>query len=355
MPGSTKFSIQTDSTSPLGTGYCPGLIRKEGALPSELSAFDLSRVCHTLHNIIEGDKLFYANNEFEFSNTQTLLDYLVALSSDRRNAIKSIKVKFDCHGVPEAAFIMLAVCYGLKSLTLDIGGMANFFNPGFTDFTQAPGYGHLISLRGLKSVTLIYGNKVWHLIDDILARIPRAWISPEKAESEKAILQSLQQLERNISVVTSQPRPRSSTISTGELRFAINQAGLNFWGDTINGALTPPGQANLGFSNTMNNNMANGVNDPAILAGQQPLSEQEQWAEIDRTNLASWDLWSVYQSPLLAMILCCQESFCCRCLANVQKLRQKYLVVLTAGHQRTFLCTLLGKLSLRIHQIPSHS
>jgi hypothetical protein len=288
-PGSTKFSLRMDGAASLGTGYCPVLTRKNGALPPELSAFDISRTCQTAHDIIQGDSLFYAKNEFEFCSTQALLDYLVALPSERRNAIRSIKVKYDYHRVPVAAFILLAVCYRLEHLTVDIGGMTNFFDPGVTEFSQAPGYAQLMTLRGLKSVKLVYGNKSWTLVDDILARIPRAWVSQDRAESEQAILRKLQQLERNISQVTMQPRPAAPLISAGELRFAMNQTKVNAWGDTINGTLTPPGIANSGLSTANNNNTTQGVHHAAITNGPPALSETEQWAEIDRTNLAPWD------------------------------------------------------------------
>jgi hypothetical protein len=290
-PGSTKFSLSSDMAAPLGTGYCPALTRNDGALPRELSAFDIGRTCRTLHNIIDGDNLFYANNEFEFYDTQGLLDYLVALPSERRNSIRSIKVNYDYHQVPVAAFTILAVCYRLEHLTLDIRGMTNFFEPNVTDFSQAPGYAQLMALRGLKSVKLVYGNKSWTLIDNILARIPRAWVSPNKAETEQSILRTLQQLEHNINQATKQPRPGHPLISAGELNFAMNQARVNSWGDTINGTLAPPGHANTNLSTSYNNNMNPGANHAATPVAQPPvLSETEQWAEMDRTNLASWDV-----------------------------------------------------------------
>ncbi|KAH8789133.1 hypothetical protein BGZ57DRAFT_949882 [Hyaloscypha finlandica] len=289
-PGSTKFSLQADPAAPLGTGYCPALTRKKGALPAELSALDVARTCKTFHDIVDGDKMFYTNNTFEFISTQFLLNYLAALPSERRNAIRSLKVKYDYHGVPAAAFIVLAVCYGLEHLILDIGGMTNFFNPGLTNFSQAPGYAQLMALRGLKSVKLAYGNKSWTLIDDILARNPRAWVSQEKAESEKAVLRVLKQLENNINGATTQPRTHGS-VAIWALKYAMNHAAVNAWGDTINGMLTPPGQATTGLSNNNNHNMTQGIVRSVTPAGQpQTLSETDQWLEMDRTNLASWDV-----------------------------------------------------------------
>ncbi|KAE9376568.1 hypothetical protein N431DRAFT_501404 [Stipitochalara longipes BDJ] len=138
-PGLAKFSLRIDHVAPLIPGFCPSLTRHQGALLQELSAFDITITCRTIHNLVEGDKIFYAVNEFEFCNTQALLNYLVALPSNRRNAIRSIKVKYDYHGMPTAAFIMLAVCYGLKHLL---------------SISQAPGYPQLVALKGLKSVKL---------------------------------------------------------------------------------------------------------------------------------------------------------------------------------------------------------
>jgi hypothetical protein len=162
-PGSARYSLSTGPSAPWGTGYCPALTRKNGALPPELSAFDIERTCQTAYDIVHGDKLFYAKNEFEFCSMQSLLDYLVVLPSDRRNAIRSVRVRYDYLGALVAAFLMLAVCYGLENLTLDIRGMTNFFDPGLTHFSQAPGYTQLTALRGLKSVKLDFGNNGWNL------------------------------------------------------------------------------------------------------------------------------------------------------------------------------------------------
>lgn len=185
---------------------------------------------------------------------------------------------------------MLAVCYGLENLTLDISGMTNFFDPGVTHFGQAPGYAQLTALRGLKSVKLDFGSKGWSLIDDILARIPRAWVSQDRAQSEQAVRQTLQQLEVATNQETAQSRPNFPLISEGELRFAMNQASVGVWGDTINNALTPPSHANADFSLQHEHNTTSGVNSTATPVGQPALSEEEQWQVLDRTHLAPWDV-----------------------------------------------------------------
>ena len=289
-PGSATFSLQAGPAAPWGTGYCPALTRKDGAIPKALSAFDITRTCRTIHDMIEEDNMFYSNNEFEFIGTQDLLDYLVALPSQRRNAIRSIRVKYDYLRVPVSAFTMLAVCYRLENLTPDISGMTNFFDPDVTDFSHAPGYAQMMTLRGLKSFKLFYANKGWTLIDDILARIQGAWVSDNESESEKALLRLLQQLEHNIGQVLSKPRPTSSLISAGELEMAMNQAGVGVWGDTINNALTYPSQANSGLSLQYQYNMIQGVNSAANPIEQPPLSETKEWQVLDRTYLASWDV-----------------------------------------------------------------
>ncbi len=237
-PGSARFSLSTGPSAPWGTGYCPALTRKNAALPPELSAFDIERTYQTAYDIVNGDKLLYYKNEFEFCSMESLLDYLVVLPSDRRHAIRSVKVRYDYLGAPVAAFLMLAVCYGLENLTIDISGMTNFFNPGITHFGQAPGYGQLIVLRGLKSIKLDFGHKGWTLIDDILARIPLAWVSQDQTQSEQAILRTLKQLEADISQETTQSRPKFPLISEAELRLAMNQARVGVWGDTMTVAVT---------------------------------------------------------------------------------------------------------------------
>jgi hypothetical protein len=275
-PGSTKFSIQTDLAVQLGTCYSTALTKRRDALPAELSAFEIARTCYTFHKIIDGDNMFHANNTFEFMNTHSLLNYLAALPSERRNAIRCIKVNYDYHGDPVAAFIMLAVCYRLEYLTLDIGGMTNFFNPGLMEFSQAPGYRQLTALRGLKSVKLVYGNKVWTLIDDILARIPRAWVSPEKSESEKGVLRVLKQLESHINGSTTELRAQCA-VARGELRYALNQAGINAWSCTIDSMLTQPGQPPTGISNNYSYIMNQRTIFAVVPAGvPSKLSETEQ-------------------------------------------------------------------------------
>ena len=289
-PESATFSLQAGRAAPWGTGYCPALTRKDGALPKALSAFDIARTCRTIHDMIEEDNMFYTKNEFEFISTQDLLNYLVALPSRRRNAIRSIRVKYDYLRVPVSAFTILAVCYRLESLSLDISGMTNFFDPDGTDFSHAPGYAQMMTLRGLKSFKFLYGKNGWTLIDDILARIPHAWVSENESESEKALLRLLQQLEYKIGQVLSKPRPTSSLISAGELEMVMNQAGVGVWGDTINNALTSASQANSGLSLQHQYNMIQGFNSAANPVEQPPLSETEEWQVLDRTYLASWDV-----------------------------------------------------------------
>jgi len=193
-PGLAKFSLRLDPTLPLVPGSCPALTRHRGALPQELSAFDITRTCHMMHELVDGDHIFYANNHFEFSNQQALLKYLVALPSSRRNAIRSIKVKYDYHGIPAAAFLMLTVCYGLNHLSLDIMGMTNFFVPYLTHFSQAPGYPQLMALKGLKSLKLIHEHQGWSLIDDILARIRVLGFQTTKLSLRELFLQRFSRL-----------------------------------------------------------------------------------------------------------------------------------------------------------------
>ncbi|PMD22188.1 hypothetical protein NA56DRAFT_718903 [Hyaloscypha hepaticicola] len=289
-PGSAKFTLQDSPASHWENGFWLPLTRKDGALPKALSAFDITRTCRKIHDMIEGDNMFYTENEFEFFGTQDLINYLVALPSRRRNAIRSIRVKYDYLRVPVSAFTILAVCYRLENITLDITGMTNFFDPDATDFSQAPGYAQLMTLRGLKSFKLVYGNKTWTLMDDILARIPNAWVSENQAESEKSLLRSLQQIEHNIGQAISQPRPINPLISAGELGAAMNQAEVRVWGDTINNALAPPTQANSGLSLQVQHNVTEGVSTAANPIDQPRLSETEEWQVLDRTHLASWDV-----------------------------------------------------------------
>jgi len=289
-PGSTKFSLRLDRTLPLVPGSCPALTRYQGALPQELSAYDIMRTCHRIHDIMDGDNLFHAENNFEFCNTRAMLNYLVALPSSRRNAIRSIKVKYDYHGIPGAAFLMLAVCHGLKHLSLDIFGMTNFFNPYLTHFSQAPGYQQLMALRGLNSLNLVHGSQSWSVVDEILARLSNVWDSGAKADSEQAVLAVIRQLERDIRQATTQKRTLRPLIGIGELTFAMNEVDFIVPAASISDALRQPGQINSGLSPGGSQTTAQGAHISLIPMVQPILSEEEQWREIDRTNLASWDV-----------------------------------------------------------------
>lgn len=115
-----------------------------------LSAVEVAKTCKTINKIVSEDHLMYKANKFEFRSMKEMLTYLVAISPERRDAIKSVRVFYDYQSDPAAALTILSACKGLRYLELDTTIMSNFFKPNVTAFDQAPGYAELINFVAFK-------------------------------------------------------------------------------------------------------------------------------------------------------------------------------------------------------------
>ncbi|KAF8865865.1 hypothetical protein BDZ45DRAFT_668282 [Acephala macrosclerotiorum] len=98
-----------------------------------LDVVALSSVCKQVYKEVSLTHLFYKSNEFHFrlsdrndgwySQDSTLLEYLVAITGPRRQAITSITCDWHQryrHDAPEHVFTMLSQCSGLKVLNLHV-------------------------------------------------------------------------------------------------------------------------------------------------------------------------------------------------------------------------------------------
>ncbi|KUJ07505.1 uncharacterized protein LY89DRAFT_789599 [Mollisia scopiformis] len=179
LPGSSQFGqyYKCITLNTRQTFRFPA--RVNGRLPEALTAIDLLFTCRAFNNIVDVESLFYRYNNFEFSNTLCILDYLKALPTRRRKAIRNISVMWDFYH-PDSGFLALSTCSGLCNLTVDITHLAAFFEiPLNSDIHVAPGYSQLVALRGLKSLTLIYSsgstsaweNTTWDLVVTVLERV----------------------------------------------------------------------------------------------------------------------------------------------------------------------------------------
>ncbi len=84
----------------------------------------------------------------------------------------------------------------------------------------------MVALRGATSVKFEHGSRDWTLIDDILARIPSAWISESKAESEKEILRLIRKLEHDVGELIGRRRHGRKLVTHGELAEALSLAAV---------------------------------------------------------------------------------------------------------------------------------
>jgi hypothetical protein len=101
--------------------------------------------------------IFYKNNTFQFLSVygaQTMVDYLVSLTPDRRNAIRSIKVGWNA--LDSNSYSYLSVCQNLQHLSLEISDCYQDFGPTSFSPVFKKTYEKTMKLRGLSSVNLVW-------------------------------------------------------------------------------------------------------------------------------------------------------------------------------------------------------
>ncbi|TAQ88297.1 hypothetical protein B7494_g3405 [Chlorociboria aeruginascens] len=85
-----------------------------------LAFVQLSKVSKELYNTVAGSHLFYKVNSFKFNDPMATINYLVAITSNRLNAIRSIKVimQYRTESRLSEMFAAIAACKNLQSLEI---------------------------------------------------------------------------------------------------------------------------------------------------------------------------------------------------------------------------------------------
>ncbi|KAH6718732.1 hypothetical protein BKA61DRAFT_669070 [Leptodontidium sp. MPI-SDFR-AT-0119] len=226
LPGSTKFAhdtLYTNSTN----GIYRHPARVNGRLDPALAAVDLMKTCRAIGKIIIEDCLMYKDNEFEFRDMKSMLTYLVAITPERRNAVRSIRVLYDYACNPAPAFVILSTCKRLRHLELDITVMSKFFEPTVFSFDQAPGYAELVKLRGV-AVKLVYAEEGthWNFIHDVLVKVRHTVIPPTPVDPQDVenLYTEVSLLNDSINALTNVARPSTPIYTVDELQIAAEQA-----------------------------------------------------------------------------------------------------------------------------------
>jgi hypothetical protein len=192
------------------------------ATMGQVTAVQLSLVCHQTYDEITSTCLFYKHNEFDFDLFSDLHTYLVAITPARANAIQSLTIHW-----PEIwpgrhfqhALTMLSTCESLQNLTIWIYlpekpsdhyyGLDNYFGSHHS----------LVAIKGLKTFKIKYStgnpNDVW---------ITNMWggtISREKVSME------LEDIGKELRAAVTQPRV---AVSGSKIRAAQIASGLNIYG-----------------------------------------------------------------------------------------------------------------------------
>ncbi|KAE8445841.1 hypothetical protein EG329_012764 [Mollisiaceae sp. DMI_Dod_QoI] len=221
LPDSSKFAHLAPMTT-MRTGFqLRGTARIEGYLDEALTVVDFGSSCKAIHNIIDGNNLFYKVNIFEFTSFETMLHYLKALLPRRRHAIRNVNILYDALQGPEPALTVLSSLESLKYLTLDITMLAKYLIGGVTHFSRCPGFRKLTELRGLKTLTLTYGeDEDWNLLHTVLFH-RRVLLTDA---NEDAVRFEIAGLEASLNAMVKLPRTLASNPTPGDLALAMSHS-----------------------------------------------------------------------------------------------------------------------------------
>lgn len=230
MPGKSIFahdSLYTD----MGRGlYLRSPARVDGRMPEALTVVDLLKTCRMIREIVNKSHLFYRLNRFEFYIPLCMLNYLKALPTGRRQAITDITFIFD-HSRTSClapALTVLRTCLGLRHLTIDITLLYYFFEiPSATTIDQTIVYNKLIALRGLKSLTITYGEDGSHW-DLVLSILKRVRFFPVTEVNKNSVRFEIHQLQAKINalVTLNRPSPIDTLVTTSELTEAMSHSAV---------------------------------------------------------------------------------------------------------------------------------
>lgn len=229
-------------------------------------------------NLVAGDRLFYKANSFVFAKTASLVDYLSALPTASRCAIRNLSVAYDYGGFPRAAFTILSACWGLCFLELDISNMAPFLAMGTQDIRHMPGFEKLLCLRGLKDFR--FGYRAEGKLEFLKFVVGAIRKQEETPENLKHLLVELRVLETSIRETVTLPRGTLVPTTPGELLYAMTYAKSRSWSHQHLWSLEQP--CGIDIANDMS------VNKVEFDGDLISLTDQQKWAIEDHYR-SGWD------------------------------------------------------------------
>jgi hypothetical protein len=253
-------------------------------LPETLiTAAQLSRACHQIYDEVAGTGLFYQINELTFVSFNDMLAYLVAITPVRRNAIRSVIIKWNHNRwTMKHAITMLATCQGLRNLEITIHSCAHWFYP-FTYWTSS-GFQNCVTsdIRGLESFKLIAVKHKREAASPIF--LPNA-----EAEEEEELAE-IKIRSREVEAIVTQPRV--SAVSLKQIMAAQEASRLNIFGE---GRLGPDKKPGIIASRTRGQlQKQKTLNDFGLL------EEAEEHPKYSKFGDLLWDIRAITESRELA-------------------------------------------------------
>lgn len=248
-----------------------------------ITAAQLSRTCHQIYNEVAGTGLFYQINELTFISFNDMLAYLVAITPVRRNAIRSVIIKWNHdRWTMKHAITMLATCKGLRKLEITIHSCAHWFYP-FTYWTSS-GFQNCVTsdIRGLESFKLI---AVRHKIE-----LPRGLLLPHAEAEQEEELAEIKIRSREVEAIVKQPR--LAAVSLKQIMDAQEASRLNIFGD---GRLGPDKKPGIISSRTRGQlQKQKSLNDFGLL------EEAEEHPKFSKFGDLLWEIRTITESRELA-------------------------------------------------------
>jgi hypothetical protein len=248
-----------------------------------ITAAQLSRACHQIYDEVAGTGLFYQINELTFVSFNDMLAYLVAITPVRKNAIRSVIIKWNHdRWTMKHAITMLATCQGLRNLEITIHSCIHWFYP-FTYWTGS-GFQNCVTsdIRGLESFKLIAVKHKRETASTIF--LPNA-----EAEEEEELAE-IKIRSREVEAIVTQPRV--SAVSLKQIMDAQEASRLNIFGE---GRLGPDKKPGIIASRTRGQlQKQKTLNDFGLL------EEAEEHPKLSKFGDLLWDIRAITESRELA-------------------------------------------------------
>jgi hypothetical protein len=255
-------------------------------LEDSITAVHLSLTCHQIYDEVAGTGLFYQINEMTFVSFDDMLAYLVAITPIRRNAIRSVGIKWSHdRWTSKHALTMLATCEGLRKLEVKVHSSMrwlwgyNYWRNGFQDNLTS-------DLRGLESFKLVETRIVQPTLEPDFALLlsppsPEADIEKRRAELETR--------SREIEAIVTRPR---RAVPLKKIRAAEEASRLNIFGE---GRLGPDKKPGIIASRTRGQlQKQKTLNDFGLL------EEAEEHPKFSKFGDLLWDIKAITDSRELA-------------------------------------------------------